>query len=71
MTATPQQKRKARARARERRENIRSAFLLRVDAARAFAVYSGPVDDDKIITSARAVAAAWDKLAQRLEAKLQ
>ena len=66
MTTTPQQKRKARARARERRDNVRSALFLRTDAAINMAVYSGAVDDE-IVKAARTAASAWNKLAQRLE----
>jgi hypothetical protein len=48
-------------------ENFRTAFLLRADQARAFAVYTGPVIDRDLIAAARAAATAWTKLANDLE----
>ena len=48
-------------------ENYRTALLLRIDQARRFAVYSGPPVTQEIVTAARAVAVAWNKLAQQLE----
>lgn len=50
-------------------ENYRTAYLLRVDQAVRFAAYSGPITKE-IVTAARAVAAAWSKLAQKLERSL-
>jgi Protein of unknown function (DUF3102) len=47
-------------------ENYRTAYLLRVDQAIRFATYSGPITDE-IVAGARAVAAAWTKLAQKME----
>lgn len=50
-------------------ENYRSAFFLRTDTARRCAVYSGPIDRE-VIESARNVAKAWTKLADKLEEQL-
>ena len=50
-------------------ENYRTAYLIRVDQARRFAVYSGPISAD-IIAGARQVAAAWAALADELERRL-
>ena len=52
-----------------RPENYRDAFFLRTDTARRCAVYSGPIDRE-IIESARNVAKAWTKLADKLEEQL-
>jgi hypothetical protein len=50
-------------------ENYRTAYLLRSDQAIRFASYSGPVTKE-IAAVARRVAAAWSKLAQKLEKSL-
>jgi hypothetical protein len=50
-------------------ENYRTAYLLRVDQAIRFASYSGPITKE-IVASARQVARAWSKLAQKLETAL-
>jgi hypothetical protein len=47
-------------------KNYRAAYLLRVDAARRFAAYSGPVTEE-IVAAARVVAADWSRLAKQLE----
>lgn len=47
--------------------NYHTAFLLRVDQAIRFAVYSGPVTKE-LATDAHRVAAAWTKLASKLAA---
>lgn len=47
-------------------QNYRTAFLLRVDQAKKFAVYSGPIRKD-LAVAARQVAAVWEKLAQQME----
>jgi Protein of unknown function (DUF3102) len=44
----------------------RTAFMLRADQARLFAVYSGPIDDG-VLAIAREALAAWTLLVQRLE----
>jgi len=46
-------------------QNYRTAFLLRADQAVRFAVYSGPITKE-IVAAADAVAATWQKLAQKL-----
>jgi hypothetical protein len=47
-------------------ENYATAFLLRADQARAFAAYSGPINHE-IVEAARAAAASWNELVQKLE----
>jgi hypothetical protein len=46
----------------------RDAFLLRAADAMAFAVYSGPIDDE-VIAAAKRVAAKWQSFAETLETK--
>lgn len=50
-------------------ENYLTGFLIRADQARQFAVYSGPVTKETIAV-ARAVAAKWSELAQKMEDSL-
>jgi hypothetical protein len=51
-------------------ENYRTAYLLRADQARRFAVYSGPVTDE-IAEYARVVIKAWTALVEDLEFELR
>ena len=50
-------------------DNYHTAYLLRADQARQFAVYSGPVTTE-IVAMAREVATAWQNLATQLERSL-
>jgi hypothetical protein len=48
----------------------RTAFMLRADQARLFAVYSGPVDED-VCSIAREALAAWTLLVERLTKEMK
>ena len=49
-------------------DEYRTSFLMRTADALAFAVYSGPIDNE-VIAAAKRVAAKWQDFAQTLEAK--